>query len=72
MTYAEFKRLDIYKTATVVEIFDENGIEIDDNIPDEELDEMDVTAYYEKGSWLTLELSESIAEFEGYNDFIER
>ena len=27
MTYAEFKRLDIYKTANVVEVFDENGIE---------------------------------------------
>ena len=38
MTYAEFKRLDVYKTADVVEIFDENGIEIDDNIPEEELD----------------------------------
>ena len=31
MTYAELQRLDIYKTADVVEIFDENGIEIDDN-----------------------------------------
>ena len=64
MTYAEFKRLDIYKTAYVLEIFDENGIEIDDNVPEEELDGMDVKAYSVKGGWLTLELGESIAEFE--------
>ena len=64
MTYAEFKRLDFYKTAVVVEIFDENGIEIDDNIPEEELNGMDVNAYYVKGECLTLELGESIAEFE--------
>ena len=42
----------------------ENGIEIDDNIPEEELDGMDVKAYYVKGGWLTLELGESIADFE--------
>ena len=64
LTYAEFKRLDVYKTADVVEIFDENGIEIDNNIPEEELDGMDVKAYFVKGGWLTLELGESIAEFE--------
>ena len=28
MTYAEFKRLDVYKTAVVVEIFDEIWMEI--------------------------------------------
>ena len=27
MTYAEFKRTEVYKTADVVEILDENGIE---------------------------------------------
>ena len=64
MTYAEFKRLDVYKTAVVVEIFDENGIEIDDKIPDEKLNIMDVKAYYVKGEYLSLELGESIAEFE--------
>ena len=48
----------------MVEIFDENGIEIDDNIPEEELDGMDVKGYFVKGGWLTLELGESIAEFE--------
>ena len=64
LTYAEFKRLDVYKTADVVEIFDENGVKIDDNIPEEELDGMDVTAYSVKGGWLTLEVAESIAEFE--------
>ena len=64
MTYAEFKRLDVYKTANVVEIFNANGIEIDDNIPEEELDGMDVKGYFVKGGWLTLELGESIAEFE--------
>lgn len=64
MTYAEFKRLDIYKTVDVVEIFDEKGIEIDDNIPDEALDGMDVKGYFIKGGWLALELGESIAEFE--------
>ena len=64
MTYAEFKRLDVYKTANVVEIVDENGIEIDDNIPEKDLDGLDVNAYFVKGGWLTLELGESIAEFE--------
>ena len=63
MTYKAFKRLDVYKTADVVKIFDENGIEIDDNIPEEELDCMDVKAYFVKGGWLTLELGESIEEF---------
>lgn len=64
MTYKAFKRLDVYKTANVVEIFDENGIEIDDNIPEEELDGMDVKGYFVRGEWLTLELGESIEEFE--------
>lgn len=64
MTYAEFKRLDVYKTAVVVEIFNENGIKLDDKIPDEKLNRMDVKAYYVKGECLSLELGESIAEFE--------
>lgn len=64
MTYKAFKRLDVYKTVDVVEIFDENGIEIDDNIPEEELDRMDVKSYFVKGEKLTLELGESIEEFE--------
>lgn len=64
MTYAEFKRLDIYKMADVVEIFDEDGIEIDDNIPEENLNSMDVKAYHVKSGWLSLELVESISEFE--------
>ena len=64
MTYAEFKRLDVYKTADVVEIFDENGIEIDSSIPEKELNRMDVKSYYVEGGWLTLELGDSIAEFE--------
>lgn len=63
MTYAEFKRTEIYKTADVVEIFDENGFEIDDKIPEEELNSMEVKAYFVKGGWLTLELGESIEEF---------
>lgn len=63
MTYAEFKRTEIYKTADVVEIFDEDGIEIDNNIPEEELDSMEVKAYFIKGGWLTLELGESIEDF---------
>lgn len=64
MTYAEFKRLEVYKTADVVEIFDENGIEIDDEIPEGELNGMDVKAYYVHSGWLTLELCESIEEFD--------
>lgn len=68
MTYAEFKKLDVYKTANVVEFFNEDGIEIDDNIPDEELDGMNVNGYFVKGGWLTLELGESIEEF---NDLME-
>lgn len=63
MTYAEFKRTGIYRTVDIVEIFNENGIEIDDSIPEEELDRMDVKAYYVKGGYLTLELGESIEEF---------
>ena len=63
MTYAEFKRTEIYKTADVVEIFDEDGIEIDNNTPEEELDSMEVKAYFIKGGWLTLELGESIEDF---------
>lgn len=64
MTYKAFKRLDIYKTADVVELFDEDGIEINDNIPEEELDGMDVKAYFLDGGQLSLELGESIEEFE--------
>ena len=63
MTYAEFKRLEVYKSATVVELFNENGVEIDDNIPEEKLNGMDVKGYHLKGTWLTLELGESIEEF---------
>lgn len=70
ITYAAFKRLDVYKTADVVEIFDENGIEIDGNIPEEELDGMDVTAYFVKDGCLTLELGESIEENEFYKDLL--
>lgn len=64
MTYAEFKRTDIFKTADVVEIFNKNGVEIDDNTPEEELDGMDVKGYSIKSGWLTLDLGESIAESE--------
>lgn len=64
MTYAEFKRLDVYKTACVVEIVNEDGVEIDDSVPEEELDGMDVKAYFVKSGFLSLELGESIAEFE--------
>lgn len=64
MTYAEFKRLEVYKTADVIEIVDEDGIEIDNSIQEEELDGMDVKGYFVKGGWLTLEVGESIAEFE--------
>ena len=39
-------------------------IEIDDNIPEEELDGMDVKGYFIKSGWLTLELGESIAKEE--------
>lgn len=67
MTYAEFKRLDVYKTADVVKIFDEDGIGIDNNIPEEELNGMDVKGYFVKDGWLTLELGESIAEFEDFD-----
>lgn len=64
LTYAEFKGLDVYNTADIVEIFDENGVELDDNIPEEELHGMDVKSYFVKGGWLALELGESIAELE--------
>jgi hypothetical protein len=64
MTYKAFKRLDVYKTANVVEIFDENGIEIDDNIPEKELNGMYVKGYFVKSGKLTLELGESVEEFE--------
>lgn len=56
LTYAEFKRLDVYNAADVVEIFDGNGAELDDNIPEEDLGGMDVKGYFVKGGWLTLEL----------------
>ena len=64
MTYAEFKRLDVYKTADIVELFDERGVEINDCIPEEELDGMDVNAYHIKGGRITLELGESIEEID--------
>lgn len=64
MTYAAFKRLDVYKTADVIELFDERGVEINDRIPEEELDGMGVNAYHIKGGWLTLELGESIEEID--------
>lgn len=70
MTYLEFKQLDVYKTADILEIFDENGTEIDDNIPEEELNGMDVKGYHVMGGWVSLELGESIAEFEPDEDDI--
>ena len=35
MTYAEFKKSSVYNMADVVEIFNEDGVEIDDSIPEE-------------------------------------
>lgn len=64
MLFKDFRKTMDFLTADVVELFDKNGIEVDDNIPEEELDGMDIKAYYVKGGWLTLELDESIAEFE--------
>ena len=64
MTYAEFKRTDVYEIANVVELFNEQGFEIDDNIPEEILDSMAVNAYFFKSGWLTVELGEAIDEFE--------
>lgn len=64
MTYAAFKRLDVYKTAVVVKIVNENGIEIGDDIQEEKLNGMNVNAYFVKDGRLTLELGESIADFE--------
>lgn len=64
MTYAEFKRTEIYKTADVVEILDENGIVFDDKIAEEELNGMDVKAYFSKNGLLSVELGESIVDFE--------
>lgn len=64
MTYAEFKRTEVYKTADVVEILDENGIEFDDKITEEELNGMDVKAYFSKNGLLSVELGESIVDFE--------
>lgn len=49
MTYAEFKKSDIYKTADIVEIFDENGTEVNDNISEDELNEMEVVSVYGSG-----------------------
>lgn len=63
MTYAEFKRLDTYKNAEVIELVDENGNQIDYGISEEELEKMDVKGYFVKNKWLTLELGESIEEF---------
>lgn len=64
MTYAEFKRTEVYKTADVVEILDENGIEFDEKITEEELNGMDVKAYFSKRGLLSVELGESIVDFE--------
>ena len=64
MTYAEFKRTEIYKTADVVEILDENGTEFDNKITEEELNGMDVKAYFSKNGLLSVELGESIVDFE--------
>ena len=64
MTYAEFKRLDTYKTATSVEIVNENGIKINNEIPEKKLNAMDVKGYFIKDGYLTLELGESIEEFD--------
>lgn len=63
MTYAEFKRLDTYKNAEVIELVNENGNQIDYDISEEELEKMDVKGYFVKNKWLTLELGESIEEF---------
>ena len=71
MSYAEFKRLDVYKTANVIKFFNEDGIDIN-SIPEEELNGMDVTAYFAKDGVLTIELAESISDFEDFSmeDFL--
>lgn len=63
MTYAEFKRLDIYKTATIIKICNENGTNFNNEISEKELNKMEVKAYYVNDKQLYLELGESISEF---------
>lgn len=63
MTYKQFKKWCVYIAADVVELYDENGIEIDDSIPEEELDEMYVKVYSVMSGWLSLVLVKFIPAF---------
>lgn len=45
MTFAEFKNTLEYRCASILEVFDENGIEFDDDYPEEEFERMNVVDF---------------------------
>lgn len=57
ITFKEFKNTAEYKSANVVEVFDQNGIEFDDDYPEEELERMCVFACEIRGGYVSLTLS---------------
>lgn len=64
MSYAEFKRTEVFKAAKVIKLVDEDGVEFSDKISEKELDVMDVQGYCVIDEHLTIALGESIEEFE--------
>ena len=56
MNYKELKETADYINCDAVEIFDENGVEIDYRISDKELHSKEVVSSKRQGSWLTVTL----------------
>lgn len=59
MKYKELKQDDFFRCADVLNLYwAETGEEIPDDIPEETLDEMEVTEWTAQGGWLTITLRE--------------
>ena len=56
MTFAEFKNTLEYKCADVLEVFDINGIELDDDYSEEELERMHVFDFEVRSGYVSVVL----------------
>lgn len=55
-TLKDFKKTAVYQTADVLEVFGKNGIEYNDDFPEEELEKKTVVDFQCRGGWLSIEL----------------
>lgn len=54
MTYAEFMESEEYKRADILDVFDSDGMEIDDDVPDEDIAESEVLEVETHGGWVSV------------------